>query len=278
MINPITSLKAATKVAPKIISDNLPTILSGGGVVGVGLTAFLTGKEVLAAKELIDNTENWTELPKKTKAKHLIKIFWPAVLAGLGTAACIIFANRISFGRLAKMSALALTAEQALAENRAAIEDVYGEEGLVKVGESINSKKAEVIHIDDKDVYATGHGDQIYIDQFLTGKKWSCSPEWLHKSINDYNAQLLIYDGEGDLPWVANAGGSASWNDWLRRAMPNIPEDDLPGKGNDYGFNVAVNGRILELIETPYIDEVTGKSVISLYPKYMPIDNYDTVS
>lgn len=94
-----------------------PTILSGMAVAGVALTAWLTHK---AARK------SDPEKPVKEQWKNYI----PPVIAGIGTAACIIGANKIHLGREA--AALAAVAFYKAAEEdfEDAVYDKFGDAGL----------------------------------------------------------------------------------------------------------------------------------------------------
>ena len=245
----------------KVFIDNLPTILTGVGVVGVGVTAFLAGKGALVADQYLnENIENPEELDLKDKTKLTYKFYIPAAVAGIGTAACIIGANRISVKQLAAAATLATTTEKLLIENREKVEELFGEKGLRKLDEKLNEDHAIKYFSNLDNVYETGHGSILCCEGYLTGTKFRATPEWIYKCVNDFNAML-------------NAGEELCYNDFMTLLRPNIDINLLPKCGDTMVYNPQINGRLMEIVLDSGLIPETGEPYLIFTQRNIPIDN-----
>jgi hypothetical protein len=227
------------------VSRNLPAILTGVGLVGVGATAFFTGTATLkcdAKLKELKAANNGIELTTKEKIKTGIKYYIPAILAGLGTAACIIGANRISAAQLATMVTVAKTTEKALVENREKVKELLGEKSLRKVDEGINRDAAAKFFNQENVVYETGHGHMLCCDGFLTGILFRASPEWIKKQRNDYNARVI-------------AGEKLCYNDFIEMCVPTVDPRILPSAGYMFGHDYERKRQLLEIVEDSFYIE-----------------------
>ena len=254
-------LKQTLSVGKKIFVDNLPTILTGVGVVGIGVTAFLAGKGALAAdKYLNENVENPEELDVKDKLYATYKCYIPAVVAGIGTAACVIGANRFSVKQLAAAATFATTTEKLLIENREKVEELFGEKGLRKLDEKLNEDHAARYFSSMDNVYETGHGSILCCEGYLTGTKFRATPEWIYKTVNIFNAAL-------------NAGEELCFNDFIEMLIPTIDINMLPECGNNMVFNPAINGKLMEIVVDSGLLPDTHEPYLIFTQRNIPIDN-----
>ncbi len=248
----------------QIVKRHLPAILTIAGVVGVGATAFLTGKATLRAVELIDEAEKEKGdlLTVSEKVKVAYKSYIPAALVGLGTSAGIIGANRSSAEQLAAVITAAKTMERELKDNRNAINDIYGERGLRKVDEKINETNLAKYSNDAKTIYNTGHGEVLCCEGFLTGTMFRANVEWIKKCVNDFNARLL--DGEG-----------LSYNEFIQMVIPSIDTNTLPTVGWWLGYNHMIDGRMLRIIGDTFLnDEEVPVYIFRVADSSMPLNDY----
>lgn len=246
----------------KIVLDNLPTILTTVGIVGLGATAVLSAKGGITAEKFIqDNVEKPEELSTKDRIKITYKCYIPAVVTGVGATACIIGANRVSMKQLATMATVATTTEKMLSENRDKVKDLFGEKGLRKLDEKLNEDHAAEYFQSLDNVYETGHGSVLCCEGFLTGTKFRANPEWIHKCVNDFNAML-------------NAGEPACYNDFLELLIPTIDSSMLPAQGYSLGFNPNINGRLMEINLDSGLLPDTHEPYLIFNQRNLPIDNY----
>jgi len=258
------NLKHAAVMGKQLVVNNLPTILTGLGIVGVGATAFFAGQGALKAERYLNEnveTPKGCELSFKEKAKLTYRFYIPAALTGAATIGCIIGANRVSVAQLATMTTVATATEKALVDHRNTIEEVFGEKGLKKVDEKLNQQAVARYFGTVGDVYETGHGSVLCCEGQFTGIKFRANPEWVHKCVNDYNAEL-------------NAGHPQSMNDFLMLLIPNIDTATLPTDLDVKGFNLEINGRLMELEEDSGLLETTHEPYLIFRQRNYPLTNY----
>lgn len=153
------------------IRENGPSILTGLGVVGLVSTVGLAIK----ATHDFDKEENKT---KEDKFKSGVKHYWPVVVMGAGSIACIIGSNKMNMKRnLALAGALKLS-EDKLTKCKNRLFGNIDENNEVKVKEN---------------VIIFGDGNIDCYDQ-LTGRYFRCSLNKLHEAINNVNE--LLYCGD----------------------------------------------------------------------------------
>ena len=153
------------------IRENGPSILTGLGVVGLVSTVGLAIK----ATHDFDKEENKT---KEDKFKSGVKHYWPVVVMGAGSIACIIGSNKMNMKRN-----LALAGALKLSESK-----------FTEVKDRWFGEKKE--QNDEKCRNSTiifGDGDIDCYDQ-LTGRYFKSSISKLQNAINQVND--LLYAGE----------------------------------------------------------------------------------
>ena len=153
------------------IRENGPSILTGLGVVGLVSTVGLAIK----ATHDFDKEENKT---KEDKFKSGVKHYWPVVVMGAGSIACIIGSNKMNMKRN-----LALAGALKLSESK-----------FTEVKDRWFGEKKE--QNDEKCRNSTiifGDGDIDCYDQ-LTGRYFKSSISKLHQAIDNVNE--LLYCGD----------------------------------------------------------------------------------
>ena len=204
-------------------SQHLPQILSVGAFVCGCAASVFAAKGALEANKRIAEYEARVEdvdISTKDKIRISAPCYVPAIVAGLGAAACLIFANKITVGQLATAAAATATAERALADNREAIKEIFNKKGLQKVDTFINEKRtAQFLGMDDK-VYESGHGSTLCCESWLTGIKFHAKPEWIRKCVNDFN-------------FLLNNGADPCMNDFIQMLIPLLNTNELPDIGEN---------------------------------------------
>lgn len=110
----------------RFFQRNGPTILSITAVVGLGATAYFSAKGAVKQHEEMSKY-TWEKKTSVQKVKILTTNFAPAMLAGIGTAVCIVGANALSKEQQAKLMATCIAGEQALKQYRKKADEVFGE-------------------------------------------------------------------------------------------------------------------------------------------------------
>ena len=153
------------------IRENGPSILTGLGVVGLVSTVGLAIK----ATHDFDKEENKT---KEDKFKSGVKHYWPVVVMGAGSIACIIGSNKMNMKRN-----LALAGALKLSESKfTEVKDRWF--GSEKKQNEEKCRNSTIIF---------GDGDIDCYDQ-LTGRYFKSSISKLHQAIDNVNE--LLYCGD----------------------------------------------------------------------------------
>lgn len=218
-------IKTLFKASEKFAIDNSPGILTGVGVAGTALTAFLTGKASFKAAEIIEVAKvqrDYEELGDDTpmgfqdKAKLVWKLYLPAAGVGVVTVVAVVGANQIGTRRAAAVAAAYLTSERAFTEYRDRVVETMG----VKQEQAMRDKHAAEKVRDNppsNQIIITG-SEVICFDEF-SGRYFRSDMETLKKAQNDVNYKVInefyaslsdFYDRVG-LPHTSNSD-DVGWN------------------------------------------------------------------
>lgn len=128
------------------------TICSGLAVLGVGLTAYLSGKAALKAKE--------TPVPegRKEKIKRFVKVYGPAVASGVATSALIISGDRIHVKKELALGGAVAMWKSGFLELDKATEEAVGKEKA----EEIRSSIKERLSSENTDISKLANAIKIY--------------------------------------------------------------------------------------------------------------------
>lgn len=166
--------KINVRAIGKILEKHGPSILSWTAVGGVILTGYLTYRATL--KTLSDSTEavlfeEETEKPVndicKEQTKKNWKNFGPAIIAGVGTIACVIGANYWHLSKEGALTAAVAFYKAAESDIANAVKDKYGDEALEEIKKDISKKKIE----DDRPPWEPKDSNKMTIYEPYT-KQW----------------------------------------------------------------------------------------------------------
>lgn len=167
-------IKINIKAIGKILEKNGPSILSWAAVGGVLLTGYLTHKATM--KTFAKTTEavlfeEETEKPTIDICKEQTKKNWknyiPPVIAGVGTAACIIGANYWHLSKEGALTAAVAFYKAAESDIANAVKEKYGNEALDEIKKDITKKKME----DDRPPWEPKDSNKMTIYEPYT-KQW----------------------------------------------------------------------------------------------------------
>lgn len=116
-----------TKSCAKFLRKHGGTILAIAASVGVGLTAYETGKATVKATTLV-NMNKAEPMTKKEVVQDCWKFYIPAAVVGVGTVACILGSNALNKKQLAKMTAAYLAVGKTYEEYRKQVAEQLGRE------------------------------------------------------------------------------------------------------------------------------------------------------
>jgi hypothetical protein len=258
-------LKAAANHGLHVIERNLPTILTVGSWVGLGVTTFLTGKATLeASKKIAEKEEEIDDVLTNTeKVKLVWKCYIPVVATGVTTMMCIYGIKRSGAEQLAAVVAAGRNLEKQIADNRDAVTEVFGDKGLRKVDEKINEERAGRFFVNENTIYETGHGSTLCCEGFLTGTLFRADREYVRQTVNNFNLRLI--DGE-----------SLSYNDFLQMLIPTIDVSVLPNAGDIFGYDLDVRRHLLEIVEDSFLTQDCAQPGYIFNLRELPLFNYST--
>jgi hypothetical protein len=179
-----------------LMNENMPTILTGVGVVGTGATAYLTGRASFKAARLLDHNQimhyeqtGGEEPSKMQKVKLVWRHYIPPATVMTGTMAAIVMANKVSSRRIAALALASGITERAFSEYKEKVYERLGKGNNEKIREEIARDRILKNPHDTTQVIITGNGDVLCYDM-LTGRYFLSSAEKLRKAENRVNKEL----------------------------------------------------------------------------------------
>lgn len=198
--------QSATNVG-RFAKVNKPSIFTGIGIVGFGLTIYTAVKatpkamQVLAEKEAekynyISETEDRkpTEEECKLTIKEKVGATWklyvtPAIIGG-SSIACFIGANHTNLQRLSATTAL-LESEKALRKTyKEEVINAIGAEEERKIQSATNQKVLDSNPVQQKEVIFTNSGETLVYEP-LTGRYFKSDTEVIKRAVNQLNKEHL---------------------------------------------------------------------------------------
>ncbi len=212
----------------KYADQNAPSLLTGVGVAGLFVTAYMAYKAGPKAKEIIERHQSKpTPIDKDTRraeTMELVKEIAPIMLPPIGmaviTSACIIGANRVSSKRLAVLSAAYSMSETALKNYQNKVAEMVDVKKVQKIKESIAQDKLDKNPIKpNQEILMTGDGDVLCMDCY-SGRYFRSNAQKIGQAVNELSADL-----QTDM--------YVSLNDFYGKL--NIPQVPM---GDDFGWNI----------------------------------------
>lgn len=131
------------------LKQNSATILSFAGAVGVIVTSVMTAKATIKATELINEAEceKKDNLTKKEIVLLVGPSYFPSILVGASTIACILGANVLNKRQQAMLSSAYALVNTSFKEYKNKVKELYGEETHNKIIDAIAVEKAKDVNI-----------------------------------------------------------------------------------------------------------------------------------
>jgi hypothetical protein len=188
----------------RVIKQNSSTIISTGAVAGVILTAVLTHRAAIKARNVLDmaeieknspvtpdETPELKTLTNREKLEKTWKIYIPPMAAGLTTIGCIIWSNQVGLRRQAALIAAYGVAETAFREYKDQVVEVLGEKNHQKVTDAVAAKRLDENPPNASNtVIVTGGGDVRCYDMW-SGRYFQSDIETIRQKVNELNTDIL---------------------------------------------------------------------------------------
>lgn len=169
------------------VKRNLPTILSVAGCIGVPLTAVLSSRATLKAKEILDQQPDDTTFMEDVKA--VSKYYILPTITGLATMGSIVGANSINLKRNAALAASGAALAEYIVNFRNKVEEEHGKEALMDIDRKIAEEQIAK-RMQDDDFPKELDDDEFFVWEpytetlFVTKKDWLQKAEiWLNKDL-----------------------------------------------------------------------------------------------
>lgn len=224
--------------AKMFMKRNSATILTCVGGVGVITTSVMAVKATPKAMLLIENakTEKGEDLTKFEMVKTAVPVYIPAIVAGVGTLACIFGANMLNKRQQAAlMSAYALL-DNSYKDYKKKVEELYGEGVKQKVAEEIAKDKYKEADIPKES------NKMLFYDDF-SKRYFESTMEKVQRAEYNINRDLIMrdfamlnefydyleldhIDGGDELGWTTESNFEGYWQVWLDFGHSKITMDD----------------------------------------------------
>lgn len=209
--------------AKKLVVKHSPEILTGIGIAGMITSTVLAVKATPKAVRLMEEAKQ-EQGTDHLKPVDVVKATWkcyiPAVVSGVGGAACIIGAQTVNVRRSAALAAAYKLSETALMDYREKVVETIGEAKEKIVQEKVAEKQVESAPVAEREIIRTRRGNTRCYDP-LSDRFFYSDLEVIRRAENTINERLLhsicgeatineLYD-ELDLPRT-DLGDTMGWN------------------------------------------------------------------
>ena len=231
--------KAGVRHTTRFVVKNLPTIMTGLGILGFGCTVYETSRSTLIAEKALAKAkeEKGEELTKKEKVVIIAKKCWKAFLIGLITIGFFFGANHISLKRQAALTAAYAAISNDFKEYKSKVIETFGKKKAEKVEDDIAADKIAAYNFETAQP-VSGNGP-------LWVMAWTNTPfrgnlEDIRKCVNDLNDDL--YQSKGK----AYFSGEITLNDLLYSISTtcHAPQLGSVSLGDQFGFRADLTGPI----------------------------------
>ena len=211
--------KIATDLRNGIIKHS-PEILTGIGLAGMIATTVLAVKATPKAMRLLEEAEKekGEELTVLEKTKTCGKVYIPAIVSGVTSAACIIGASSVNLRRNAALAAAYTLSDTALREYRDSVIKTIGEKKEEIVQDKLAEERVKKEPVTKQEVIVTDKGNTLCFDS-ISGRYFKSDIDAIKKAQNEFNRRLLyemyaslneFYDEIGLSP--TTIGDQLGWN------------------------------------------------------------------
>ena len=248
----------------KFVSRHSSDLLSLVACVGVAVTAALSFKGAIKAKETMDEwtEEKHDELTTVEKVQASAKHMIPATVAGVATIGCIVASHRIDKRHVAVLTASAAAVAKKYDDYRKTNIEVNGKEADDKVIEKLEVQKAENSNLHAESMFAmTSLNSKLSTEEFLfhddvTDQYFEASLAQVLDAINHLNRNFTMGHPEVDVQM---------WCDFL--GIENKKKDTR-------GWVLCDDYTWIDFDISDPVEIEDGLEVITITPVQTPIEEY----
>lgn len=239
----------------RVISDNMPLLLTSMAVTGVVSTAVLAVRATPEAiREIWDaESEHDRKITNLEKARLTWRHYVPAAFVGGVTITAMIGVHSVSTKRQAAIAGLYSLTERAYSEYRNRVIEEIGEKKDKAIRDDIQKSRIENNPVSSSsEIIITGAGDHLCYDS-ITGRYFESNIEKIKSAQNEINAKCIneMY---------------ASQNDFYRMIdLPITPFGEEIGWRTDHMMDISFSS---------HLEPETKRPCLSLDYRLDPIRGY----
>lgn len=267
MIDIIGFAKHGAKLIYAFGERNMPTILTGAGLIGFGLSIYEACTATPRYMEILEDYEEQEEPVKVTRrASDFLVTYGKTIVIAASATAAIILANKINMNKIATLTAGVTIGQQKLKEYTEKSKEIFGPKAD-KIEQAIAHDKISAVDTTTAKIYDTGHGDTLIMDS-ITKMVFKDDLNFIRKQVNEMNEEAIaaaksnpFYDDHVVI----------TQNDFRMRI--GLPEIDI---GENLGSDYNDHGLFMVDLESA---SVTKDGVPCIYMKSSchPINNWAEV-
>lgn len=176
----------------KVLSDNMPLLLTSAAVAGVVSTTVLAVRAT--PQSLRDIWDAESDLDRKTTIWEKTRLVWkyyiPAAVVGGATIASVIGAQSLNTKRQAALVGLYSLSNQAFVEYKDKVVEKLGEKKEKDIRDEVMKDRVENDPPKSSEIIITGKGEHLCYDS-ITGRYFKSDIEKVRKAQNDINHTCL---------------------------------------------------------------------------------------
>lgn len=186
------NIQAILGGAKVFLIRNNAAIMTGVGIAGVPVTAYLSGKATLKASKELEKMkyESEKEPTFSEKAKTVAPIFIPPVMAAVTTMGCIYGANSVNARRIAALAGAYSMSESAFKDYKDKVVEIAGNKKAEDIRDSIEIDKVQQNPPREEAIENTGNGQTLIYDRVM-GSYFRSDMQSVREAVNDLNEDLM---------------------------------------------------------------------------------------
>lgn len=241
---------------------NLPAILTGFGIAGMGASVVMAVRATPKAKEKIEQAKKEGKHEKLTTmqtVKATALVYLPSALSFAAGAACVVGAHNVHSQRNAAISAAYSVASTSLDAIKNKLPQVVGEQSAKAVAEAIDKDRVEQAERQITDIHEREELGTVLCLEALTGQLFYSSRPRIDDAVNKANYGMSN-----------NMENYISLNEFFQEIdSPDLQDCAL---GDTVGWNSRTG-----LISVGYSSQLSRNGVPVLVVDYntMPVAGYD---
>lgn len=229
------NIQAIIGGAKVFLIRNNAAIMTGVGIAGVPVTAYLSGKATLKASKELEKMkyESEKEPTFSDKAKTVAPIFIPPVMAAVTTMGCIYGANSVNARRIAALAGAYSMSESAFKDYKDKVVEIAGKKKSEDIHDAVKIDSVQKNPPVEGAIVDTGKGEALCYDS-LTGTYFKSNKDAIDAAFLQLNNDILKdgFASWDDLMYIMGrpefgAGEALGWEDEITQTYTSTLTDEF---------------------------------------------------